>query len=217
MRSSLLRSRSLIMLATLWLAHVACTMPLLDAGPHIPQRWGEAIRIRHLYTARRHGQESFYLRINEDGKVDGERHPSSHSLLEIRAVKVGFVAIKGYLSSLYLCMGTDGKLYGTQSYSADDCSFEEELLPDGYNLYKSSKYGIAVSLSKEKQRQQFKGKGYLPLSNFLPMISKVPLEVSNPLDDEDYRFQYNTDDKTAPFIDSMDPLGLVDIPSYRKK
>ncbi|XP_063294036.1 fibroblast growth factor 19 [Pelobates fuscus] len=206
-----------LVLVKLWLVQVAHSMPLLDAGPHVHNGWGEAIRIRHLYTARKHGQESYYLRINDDGRVDGERHQSAHSLLEIRAVAVGVVAIKGYHNSLYLCMGTDGKLYGMPIFSTEDCSFEEELLPDGYNMYKSSKYGIAVSLSKDKQRQQYKGKGYLQLSHFLPVISWVPMEVSNPLGDEDYRFQYNMDENKGSLVDSMDPLGLVQYPNYHNK
>uniref|UniRef100_A0A8C5Q5N6 Fibroblast growth factor n=1 Tax=Leptobrachium leishanense TaxID=445787 RepID=A0A8C5Q5N6_9ANUR len=205
-----------LFLMKFWLAQVVHTMPLSDAGPHV-RGWGEAIRIRHLYTARKHGQESYYLRINDDGRVEGERYQTAHSLLEIKAVAAGVVTFKGYHTSLYLCMGTDGKLYGTSDYSTEDCSFEEELLPDGYNMYKSAKHGMAISLSKDKQRQQYKGKGFLPLSHFLPVISWVPIEVSNPLVDDDYSSQYNMDENHAPFIDSMDPLGLVNNPSYHKK
>ncbi|CAH2325862.1 fibroblast growth factor 19 [Pelobates cultripes] len=153
-----------------------------------------------------------------DGVGPSQRgNETAKGLLEIRAVAVGVVAIKGYYNTLYLCMGTDGKLYGMPIFSTEDCSFEEELLPDGYNMYKSSKYGIAVSLSKDKQRQQYKGKGYLPLSHFLPVISWVPMEVSNPLGDEDYRFQYNMDENKGSLVDSMDPLGLVQYPNYHNK
>ncbi|KAG8547658.1 hypothetical protein GDO81_027848 [Engystomops pustulosus] len=91
------------------------TLPLYDAGPHVRHGWGESIRIRRLSTARRNGQESYYLRIHQDGRVDGERHQSSLSVLEIRAVAAGLVAIKGYISSLYLCMASDGTLYGMVS------------------------------------------------------------------------------------------------------
>ncbi|KAM4723170.1 fibroblast growth factor 19 [Rhinophrynus dorsalis] len=190
-------------------------MPLFDAGPHVQNGWGDPIRIRHLYTARRHGHESYYLRIHEDGKVDGDRHQSAHSLLEIRAVAVGIVAIKGYHSSLYLCMGNEGRLYGMHSYSQEDCSFEEELLPDGYNMYKSQKYGIAVSLSKQKQH--YRGKGFLPLSHFLPVINWVPMDPSSDVEDDDYRFQFNMEKKRAPFIDGLDHLEFLDIPSFQKK
>ncbi|KAM8939013.1 fibroblast growth factor 19 [Pelodytes ibericus] len=206
----------ILVLVKLWQVQVVCAMPLLEARPQVHSDWGEAIRIRHLYTARKHGQESYYLRIQEDGRVDGERHQSAHSLLEIRAVAIGIVAIKGYHSSLYLCMGSEGRLYGMVSYSREDCSFEEELLPDGYNMYRSPKYGIAVSLSKEKLRKQSRGKGYLPLSHFLPVISRVPMEVSSSLEDDDYRYQYNMNER-SPLIDSIYPPGLVDSPSYGRK
>ncbi|KAG8429340.1 hypothetical protein GDO86_008823 [Hymenochirus boettgeri] len=197
------------------------SLPLFDAGPHVKNGWGDPIRIRHLYTARRHGHESYYLRIHEDGRVDGDRQESIHNLLEIRAVAVGIVAIKSYHGSLYLCMGTEGKLYGMHSYSRDDCSFEEDILPDGYNMYKSKKHGMAVSLSKEKHKQNYRGKGYLPLSHFLPVISRVPMDPSSDSEDDDplddYRFLFNKDKKTDIFIDSLDPLGLEHISGFHKK
>ncbi|XP_069824236.1 fibroblast growth factor 19 [Dendropsophus ebraccatus] len=201
-------------LAELWLVLVAQALPLFDAGPHVHNGWGETIRIRRLYTARKHGQESYYLRIHDDGRVDGERHRSSHSLLEIRAVAIGLVAIKGYHSSLYLCMASDGALYGMNTYSAEDCTFKEEILPDGYNMYKSPKHGVAISLSKDKHRQQSKGKGYLPLSHFLPVIHWAPLDL-NPDDDDGN--QYESDNKNFPNVDSMDPLGLEYQLNFQKK
>ncbi|OCT81980.1 fibroblast growth factor 19 [Xenopus laevis] len=205
-----------MMVAVLYLLRGAESLPLFDAGPHVQNGWGESIRIRHLYTARRFGHDSYYLRIHEDGRVDGDRQQSLHSVLEIRAIAVGIVAIKGYRTSLYLCMGSEGKLYAMHSYSQEDCSFEEELLPDGYNMYKSRKHGIAVSLSKEKHKQQYRGKGYLPLSHFLPVISWVPMDPSgDATEDDDYRFPFNMDAKSI--IDSFDTLGLMDLSSYHKK
>ncbi|KAM4618140.1 fibroblast growth factor 19 [Discoglossus pictus] len=204
---SLRQTVASLILVELCFTLVAHTLPLFDAGPHVRSRWGEPIRIRHLYTARKHGHESLYLRIHNDGRVDGDRHQSSHSLLEIRAVAVGSVVFKAYHNSLYLCMEADGKLYGMSKYSPEDCSFEEEILPDGYNMYKSHKYGIAVSLSKDKQRQQYRGKGFLPLSHFLPLISLEPMEPL--LDDED-----NENDKNIPLIESMDLPGIMDSLSY---
>ncbi|XP_075693149.1 fibroblast growth factor 19 [Rhinoderma darwinii] len=205
-----------VVLVELWLVLVVHTLPLFDAGPHVHNGWGETIRIRRLYTVRKHGQESYYLRIHDDGRVDGERHKSSHSLLEIRAVAVGLVAIKGYHSSLYLCMASDGTLYGMNTYSTEDCSFREEILPGGYNMYKSPTYGMAISLSKDKQRQQFKGKGYLPLSHFLPVIHWTPLDLNQNAGEDD-GLQYENDGKNIPNVESMDPLGLVDQLSFHKK
>ncbi|XP_072279009.1 fibroblast growth factor 19 [Pyxicephalus adspersus] len=202
-----------VVLMELWLVLVVQTLPLFNAGPHVHSGWGESIRIRQLYTARKHGQESYYLRIHDDGRVDGDKHPSSQSLLEIRAIALGgVVAIKGYHSSLYLCMGTEGTLYGMNNFSPEDCSFREELLPDGYNMYKSPKYGMAVSLSKDKQRLQSKGKGYPQLSHFLPVMHWAPdVPVK-----KDEAFQYD-DKENYLDVNSMDPLRLINHQSFRKK
>ncbi|KAM4018752.1 fibroblast growth factor 19 [Anomaloglossus baeobatrachus] len=204
-----------ILLVELCLVLVVHTLPLPDAGPHVANGWEESVRIRRLSTVRKHGQESFYLRIHNDGRVDGAKHPSSHSLLEIRGVAAGLVAIKGYHTSLYLCMASDGTLYGTHTYSSEDCSFTEEIGRDGYNVYKSPKYGMEVSLSNDKQRQQFKGKGFLPRSQFLPVFHWSPSDLT-PDAEEVEEYQY--DSKNIPNVESMDPLGLVDMMrSYHKK
>ncbi|XP_018410008.1 PREDICTED: fibroblast growth factor 19 [Nanorana parkeri] len=158
-------------------------------------------------------------RCREDGerrRVDGERHQRSDSLLEIRAVAVGVVAIKSYYSSLYLCMGSEGTLYGTDFYSPEECSFKEELLPNGHNLYKSQQYGMVVSLSKDKQRLHSKGKVHPPLSHFLPIKPCPPLDRNHSQEDEDDEFQYD-DKKNSPDVKSMDPFGLIDYQSFHKK
>ncbi|XP_068116002.1 fibroblast growth factor 19 [Hyperolius riggenbachi] len=205
-----------VTLLELWFARTACALPLFDAGPHVQSGWGESIRIRRLYTARKHGQDSYYLRIQDDGRVDGERHQSAHSLLEIRAVAVGVVAIKGYHSSLYLCMGSEGALYGMMNFSPEECSFKEELLPDGYNMYRSQKYGMAVSLSKDRHRLQSKGKGYLPLSHFLPVLHWAPVDLNQSVEGQVDELEYDGL-KNVPNVDSMDPLGLMDHSRFHKK
>lgn len=97
------------------------------------------------------------------------------------------------------------------TFTAEDCTFKEEILPDGYNMYKSPKYGMAISLSKDKQRQQSKGKGYLPLSHFLPVIHWAPSDLVG----EDDGFPY--DNKNLLNVESMDPLGLVHQMGFHKK
>ncbi|XP_040183740.1 fibroblast growth factor 19 [Rana temporaria] len=200
-----------VVLMELWLVLVVQTLPLFDEGPHVQGDWRESIRIKRLQTSRRHGQESFYLRIHDDGRVDGERHQSFHSLLEIRAVEIGVVAIKGYHSSLYLCMGSEGTLYGMNIFSPEECSFREELLPGGYNMYRSKTYGIAVSL-RNKQKLQSKGKGNPPpLSQFLPVRHGVQSDLNQyrmDEEDEDYGIQYD-DKKNSPDFHSMDPFRLI--------
>ncbi|KAM8807880.1 FGF19 factor, partial [Eudromia elegans] len=212
-------------LALLGLALAAGTrsLPLSDAGPHVNYGWGEPIRLRHLYTASKHGLFSYFLRIGGDGRVDGAGSQSVHSLLEIRAVAVRTVAIKGVRSARYLCMDAAGRLRGQLSYSSEDCSFEEEIRPDGYNVYKSKKHGMPVSLSSAKQKQQFKGKDFLPLSHFLPMINTVPVESTDFDEYSDYSHAFESDMYSSPLeTDSMDPFGIssklspVKSPSFQK-
>ncbi|XP_042298491.1 fibroblast growth factor 19 [Sceloporus undulatus] len=199
------------------------SLPRSDAGPHLSSGWGEPVRLRHLYTASRQGLCSYFLRIQADGRVDGTSAQEPHSLLEIRAVSVRAVAIKGVRSSRYLCMEEQGRLRGMLRYSTDDCSFEEEMRPDGYNIYRSKKYGILVSLSNARQRQQFKGKEFLPLSHFLPMINTVPVESADFGEYGDTRHHYESDIFTSRLeTDSMDPFGFtsevssVQSPSFGK-
>ncbi|NWH75232.1 FGF19 factor, partial [Piaya cayana] len=204
-------------------AAAVLALPLPDAGPHVNYGWGEPVRLRHLYTASRHGLFSCFLRIGGDGRVDAAGSQSPLSLLEIRAVAMRTVAIKGVRSSRYLCMDETGRLHGQLRYSTEDCSFEEEIRPDGYNVYKSKKYGISVSLSSAKQRQLFKGKDFLPLSHFLPMINTVPVESTDFGEYGDYSQDFETEVYSSPLeTDSMDPFGItsklspVKSPSFQK-
>ncbi|KAM9221901.1 fibroblast growth factor 19 [Dugong dugon] len=203
-------------LAGLWLAAVARPLAFSDAGPHVHYGWGEPVRLRHLYTASPHGLFSCFLRIRADGAVDGARGQSAHSLLEIKAVALRTVAIKGVQSARYLCMDADGRLHGLPQYSAEDCAFEEEIRPDGYNVYLSKKHGLPVSLSSAKQRQLYRGRGFLPLSHFLPML---PIQPAEPGDLEDgLESVFSSPLET----DSMDPFGiasrleLVKSPSFQE-
>uniref|UniRef100_A0A2K6A8G4 Fibroblast growth factor n=2 Tax=Mandrillus leucophaeus TaxID=9568 RepID=A0A2K6A8G4_MANLE len=130
--------------------------------------------------------------------------PLRPGLLEIKAVALRTVAIKGVHSVRYLCMGADGKMQGLLQYSEEDCAFQEEIRPDGYNVYRSQKHRLPVSLSSAKQRQLYKNRGFLPLSHFLPMLPMAPEEP------EDLRGHLESDMFSSPLeTDSMDPFGLV--------
>ncbi|TKC52278.1 hypothetical protein EI555_000397, partial [Monodon monoceros] len=206
-----------LVLAGLWLAAAGRPLAFSDAGPHVHYGWGESVRLRHLYTAGPQGLSSCFLRIHSDGAVDCAPVQSAHSLMEIRAVALSTVAIKGERSVLYLCMGADGKMQGLSQYSAEDCAFEEEIRPDGYNVYWSKKHHLPVSLSSARQRQLFKGRGFLPLSHFLPMLSTIPTEP------DEIQDHLKPDLFALPLkTDSMDPfglatkLGVVKSPSFYK-
>lgn len=61
-----------------------------------------------------------------------------------------------------------------QSYNRDDCSFKEQILPDGYNVYTSDKHRVLLSLGNQRQRLQGRDRGVPALAQFLPRINTVP-------------------------------------------
>ncbi|KFO28302.1 Fibroblast growth factor 3, partial [Fukomys damarensis] len=65
-------------------------------------------------------------------------------ILEITAVEVGIVAIKGLFSGRYLAMNRRGRLYASEHYSAE-CEFVERIHELGYNTYASRLYRTAPS------------------------------------------------------------------------
>uniref|UniRef100_A0A8C3FSD1 Fibroblast growth factor n=1 Tax=Chrysemys picta bellii TaxID=8478 RepID=A0A8C3FSD1_CHRPI len=66
-------------------------------------------RWRRLYVS-----THFFLCIDSSGKVQGTRWKESpNSILEIRSVRVGVVAIKSVHTGFYLAMNKKGKVYGS--------------------------------------------------------------------------------------------------------
>ncbi|KAG8522525.1 Fibroblast growth factor 19 [Galemys pyrenaicus] len=200
-----------LVLAGLWLAAAGRPLSFSDAGPHVHYGWGEPIRLRHLYTAGPQGLSSCFLRIRPEGAVDCARGQSAHSLVEIKAVALRTVAIKGLHSARYLCMGADGSVRGLPQFSEEDCAFQEEIRPDGYNVYLSKKHRLLVSLSSPRHR----GRG--SLSHFLPMLPRTPVQPS------DVQDPFEAEVFSAPLeTDSMDPFGIatrlgrVNSPSFQK-
>ncbi|XP_078077527.1 fibroblast growth factor 19 [Mustelus asterias] len=198
-----------LVLALLPCTRLGHARPSPDAGPHVNSGWDQTIRFMHLYTEQGTGSlASYHLQINDDGTVDGSGERSAHSLLEIRAVAPGVVAIKGYHSGRYLCMEREGRLLGSLSYNEADCSFNERLLSGTYNLYWSEKYGAAVSLSSRRQRAHSRGRAFPPLSQFLPMRNTQPLR---PLPADHSRETPELDSLPASVVqtNSMDPLDFT--------
>lgn len=186
---------------------------LADFGPHLVNDWGQSVRLRHLYAVR----PGLHLQISKDGKVGGSHVQSSHSLMEIRTIDPGCVVIKGVASSLFLCMEANGKLYGSHIYIKEDCSFFEQIMPDGYNIYISGKHGTLMSLGSGKNRRQN------ALSQFLPLLNTLPQEAS----------EYNARKVHSPVdpeqelhlgvqADSMESFGMISqiviqSPSFNKR
>ncbi|XP_058638627.1 fibroblast growth factor 19 [Onychostoma macrolepis] len=193
------------------------SLPLPDSGPHLANDWGEAVRLRHLYAAR-HG---LHLQINPDGEISGSYMQSSDSLVEIRPVDTGCVAIKGVASSRFLCMDRMGKLYGSHTYTKEDCSFLERIMPDGYNIYISSKHGALVNLGGA--RSKLNSNVGNAASQFLPMVNTLSQEPTKTLSGEQ-RFSVDPeqDHQLGLEIDSMDPFGkisqiVIQSPSFNKR
>ncbi|KAK6467471.1 fibroblast growth factor 10 [Huso huso] len=101
------------------------------------------VRWRRLYSATK-----FFLRMDKTGKVDGTRRKNCiNSVMEIRSVSVGVVAIKSVNTGLYLAMSKKGKLFGSEEYN-HNCKFKERIEENGYNTYASLRW-------KQKGRQMF--------------------------------------------------------------
>ncbi|AWP02121.1 putative fibroblast growth factor 19 [Scophthalmus maximus] len=131
------------------------SLPLSDQGPHIHQGWDQVVRLRHLYAAR----PGLHLLISDDGQIHGSADQTLYSLLEIRPVDPGCVAIRGVATARFLCIQGDGRLYSSHTYSKDDCTFREHILPDGYNIYISDTQGALLSLGNQRQRLQGRDRG----------------------------------------------------------
>ncbi|XP_015254188.1 fibroblast growth factor 22 [Cyprinodon tularosa] len=129
------------------------------------------VRLRRLYSANK-----FFLCIDKSGKVDGTRRKNyADSLMEIRSVSVGVVAIKSVSTGLYLAMSKRGTLFGSVKYSPS-CKFKERIEENGYNTYASLrwKHGgrqMFVSLNgRGKPRRGHKARRRHPSTHFLPML-----------------------------------------------
>ncbi|XP_012862920.1 fibroblast growth factor 3, partial [Echinops telfairi] len=98
-----------------------------------------APRRRKLYCATK-----YHLQLHPSGRVNGSLEDGAYSILEITAVEVGIVAIKGVFSGRYLAMNKRGRLYASESYSAE-CEFVERMHELGYNTYASRLYRTVPS------------------------------------------------------------------------
>ncbi|XP_002755690.1 fibroblast growth factor 3 [Callithrix jacchus] len=119
-----------------------------DAGGRggVYEHLGGAPRRRKLYCATK-----YHLQLHPSGRVNGSLENSAYSILEITAVEVGIVAIRGLFSGRYLAMNKRGRLYASEHYSAE-CEFVERIHELGYNTYASRLYRT-VSSTPGPQRQ----------------------------------------------------------------
>ncbi|CAN9507327.1 unnamed protein product [Ophioblennius macclurei] len=105
-----------------------------DAGGRggVYEHLGGAPRRRKLYCATK-----YHLQIHPNGKIDGSLEENNpFSIMEITAVDVGVVAIKGLFSGRYLAMNEKGRLYASEMFNKE-CEFVERIHELGYNTYAS--------------------------------------------------------------------------------
>ncbi|XP_005949816.1 fibroblast growth factor 19 [Haplochromis burtoni] len=188
-------------------------MPLSDNGPHIAHGWAQVVRLRHLYATR----PGMHLLISEGGQIRGSAVQTLHSLMEIRPVGPGRVAIRGVATARFLCIEDDGTLYSSHAYSREDCIFREEILPDGYNIYISDRHGVLLSLGNHRQRLQGLDRGDPALAQFLPRISTLN-QIPSPGAKIGDRME---EAKTEEPVDTIDSFGkfsqIIDSPSFHKR
>uniref|UniRef100_A0A8B9INC0 Fibroblast growth factor n=1 Tax=Anser cygnoides TaxID=8845 RepID=A0A8B9INC0_ANSCY len=87
--------------------------PRRDAGGRggVYEHLGGAPRRRKLFCATK-----YHLQVHPNGKINGTLEKNSvFSILEITAVDVGIVAIKGLFSGRYLAMNKRGRLYASEA------------------------------------------------------------------------------------------------------
>ncbi|XP_046901781.1 fibroblast growth factor 10a [Hypomesus transpacificus] len=82
----------------------------------------------------------FFLRIDKNGKVNGTKNRTDHyTVLEIKSVDVGVVAIRGLHSNYYLAISKKGDLYGARDFG-EDCRLTERIEENRYNTYASAEW-----------------------------------------------------------------------------
>nr|XP_002194557.4 fibroblast growth factor 3 [Taeniopygia guttata] len=127
----------------------AAPRPRRDAGGRggVYEHLGGAPRRRKLYCATK-----YHLQIHPSGRINGTLEKNSvFSILEITAVDVGIVAIKGLFSGRYLAMNKRGRLYASESYNSE-CEFVERIHELGYNTYASRLYRTVPSRAGTRRK-----------------------------------------------------------------
>ncbi|XP_029702368.1 fibroblast growth factor 19 isoform X1 [Takifugu rubripes] len=204
-----------ITVANLFLCAGVLSLPLLDQGSHFPQGWEQVVRFRHLYAA----SAGLHLLITEEGSIQGSADPTLYSLMEIRPVDPGCVVIRGAATTRFLCIEGAGRLYSSQTYSKDDCTFREQILADGYSVYRSVGHGALVSLGN--YRQQLRGEDWsVPtLAQFLPRISSLDQDFKAALDETE-KPEQTAPQRSEP-VDMVDSFGklsqIIHSPSFHKR
>ncbi|XP_034536125.1 fibroblast growth factor 3 [Notolabrus celidotus] len=135
-----------------------------DAGGRggVYEHLGGAPRRRKLYCATK-----YHLQIHQNGKIDGSLEENNpFSIMEITAVDVGVVAIKGLFSGRYLAMNDKGRLYASEVFNRE-CEFVERIHELGYNTYASRHHSTEQPLPPgggSKRRASAKRQWYVSIN-----------------------------------------------------
>ncbi|XP_028258146.1 fibroblast growth factor 3 [Parambassis ranga] len=136
-----------------------------DAGGRggVYEHLGGAPRRRKLYCATK-----YHLQIHPNGKIDGSLEENNpFSIMEITAVDVGIVAIKGLFSGRYLAMNDKGRLYASEVFNKE-CEFVERIHELGYNTYASRHHSTEQPLPQgggsSKRRASAKRQWYVSIN-----------------------------------------------------
>ncbi|XP_077420585.1 fibroblast growth factor 19 [Vanacampus margaritifer] len=190
-------------------------IPLSNLESHLHNSWSETIRLRHLYAAR----AGVHLMIHEDGQILGSADQTLYSLLEIRPVAPGCIVIRGIETAQFLCMDVDGRLYSSRIYSRDDCTFREQIMPDGYSVYISVRHGVLLSLGNHRRRLQGRDSAVPALAQFLPRISTVDQPSTPTLQSTYHPSQVQSQTEQPP--DAVESFGvlarIIHSPSFHKR
>ncbi|XP_029949197.1 fibroblast growth factor 3-like [Salarias fasciatus] len=135
-----------------------------DAGGRggVYEHLGGAPRRRKLYCATK-----YHLQIHPSGRIDGSLEENNpFSIMEITAVDVGVVAIKGLFSGRYLAMNEKGRLYASETFNRE-CEFVERIHELGYNTYASRHHSTEQPLapgSSGRRRASAKRQWYVSIN-----------------------------------------------------
>ncbi|XP_012706108.2 fibroblast growth factor 19 [Fundulus heteroclitus] len=191
----------------------ALCMPVMDQGPHIAHGWGEVVRLRHLYAAK----SGLHLLISEDGQIHGSADQTPNSLLEIRPVGPGRVVFRGVATTRFLCIESGGRLYSSEAHIQEDCTFREQILADGYNVYTSDGHGALLSFGNNQQRLHGLDRGAPALARFLPRLNTLQQTVPTGLDIPDQIIPEQAED-TVDTVGSFGKLSqTIHSPSFQKR
>uniref|UniRef100_H2LAL7 Fibroblast growth factor n=1 Tax=Oryzias latipes TaxID=8090 RepID=H2LAL7_ORYLA len=136
---------------------------------------GGDVRIRQLFSA-----TNWFLQIDDSGNISGTQDRTNcYSILEIRTVSEGGMAIKGVKSQYYIAMNKAGKLINCKTKDwiyNENCSFKEIFLENYYSAYSSTKWTnngteLFITLSKtgkpirgKKNNKKFKSSHFIPIN-----------------------------------------------------